>query len=343
MSADESPAEETMAERASGSRWKLWLLLQVDRHVLAAAILLGCFLAFVVASQVAPTSLRATMADSYPIETTFQALVTSIVTGVTLVVTITQLVISQEQGPLGDQRNRMEGSMSYFRDVESVLDRPVSPLDPSSLLTAILEGSREYAQSLARRSDALTDRAAADEFEEYADRIADDAETAIAQLEGAQFGTYDVLDAALEFNYSEKIYDGRRLRTKHDDLPDDVGDSLGHLLDALEFYAPAREHVKTLYFQWDLMNLSRVILYAAVPALVVSVSMILYAGDPAVVTGSTFGIDNLVWLAAAAATVALTPFVILLSYILRIVTVAKRTLAIGPLVLRERDDSNGSS
>lgn len=332
-----------MAERASGSRWKLWLLLQADRHALATGILAGCFLALVGLSQVAPTSLRATMTDSYPVETTFQALVTAIITGVTLVVTITQLVLSQEQGPLGDQRNRMEGTMEYLDDVESVLDRSVSPSDPSTLLSAILEGIRDSARSLTEGTDAVTDPEMGEDLEAYADRVADDAETAMAQLEGAEFGTYDVLDAALEFNYSEKIYDGRRIRATHDDLPDEVSGSLSNVLEGLKFYAPAREHVKTLYFQWDLMNLSRVILYASVPALVVSVAMILYANDPSVVTGSTLSVDNLVWLVAAAVTVALTPFVILLSYILRIVTVAKRTLAIGPLVLRERDESNDGS
>ena len=242
-----------MAERVSGSRWKLWLLLQADRHALAAAILVGCFLALVGLSQVAPTSLRAMMADGYPVETTFQALVTAIITGVTLVVTITQLVLSQEQGPLGDQRNRMEGSMKYLEDVESLLDRSVSPSDPSTLLTAILDGIRDYANSLTEGADAVTDREAAAELEQYGDRVADDAETAMAQLEGAQFGTYDVVDAALEFNYSEKIYDGRRIRAAHEDLPDEVGDSLSNVLEGLKFYAPAREHVKTLYFQWDLM------------------------------------------------------------------------------------------
>lgn len=342
MSASESAVGETMAERASGSRLKLWLLLQADRHFLATGILAGCFLVLVGLSQVAPTSLRATMADSYPIETTFQALVTSIITGVTLVVTITQLVLSQEQGPLGDQRNRMEGSMTYLEDVESVLDRSVSPSDPSTLLAAILGGIRDHARSLAGRTATVTDPDVSEDLEDYAGRVADDAEIAIAQLEDAQFGTYDVLDAALEFNYSEKIHDGRRLRADHD-LADDVAAPLSDVLDGLLFYAPAREHVKTLYFQWDLMNLSRVILYASVPALVVSVAMILYASDPNVVTGATLGVDNLVWLVAVAVTIALAPFIVLLSYILRIVTVAKRTLAIGPLVLRERESASDQS
>jgi len=38
--------------------------------------------------------------------------------------------------------------------------------------------------------------------------------------------------------------------------------------------------------------------------------------------------------------VSLVPFAILLSYILRIITVTKRTLSIGPFILRETDRSH---
>jgi len=38
-------------------------------------------------------------------------------------------------------------------------------------------------------------------------------------------------------------------------------------------------------------------------------------------------------------TVSMLPFTLLLSYILRIVTVTKRTLSIGPFILRETDRS----
>jgi hypothetical protein len=86
-------------------------------------------------------------------------------------------------------------------------------------------------------------------------------------------------------------------------------------------------------------------LYAALPALVVASAMVVYY-DARALPGATLGISNDVLATSAAVTVASTPFVLLLSYILRIATVAKRTLAIGPFVLRgaNRDgDSDGGS
>lgn len=261
MSGSDSPPEEPNGERASVNRVKLWLLLEMDRHVLAAGVILGCFLALVGLSQVAPTSLRTAVANSDPVETAFQALLTAIITGVTLVVTITQFVLSQEQGPLGDQRSRMEGAMEYVDDVQAVLERPAAPSDPFA-----------FERSTTSRTTSM----------------------------------------------------GTLVRARWPDV-----------------LRPAREHGKTLYPVGPDASL------AGYPLRRSAGTRRLRRDDPVRQRSrrrrriDAGGVDNLVLLVAAAVTIALTPFIILLNYILRIVTVAKRTLAIGPLTLRETDDSTG--
>jgi predicted Rossmann fold nucleotide-binding protein DprA/Smf involved in DNA uptake len=64
--------------------------------------------------------------------------------------------------------------------------------------------------------------------------------------------------------------------------------------------------------------------------------MILYV-DAGAISGTALGVDAVVVLAAAAVTVAVAPFLLLLAYVLRIATVTKRTLSIGPFILRETD------
>ncbi|MFB6270208.1 MAG: hypothetical protein ABEH83_09710, partial [Halobacterium sp.] len=103
-------------------------------------------------------------------------------------------------------------------------------------------------------------------------------------------------------------------------------------------FGPAREHFKTLYFQWELSELSRQLLYAAVPALAAAIAALLLF-DPAQFPGATLGVSHALVVVSAAATVAVLPFALLLAYILRIITVTKRTLSIGPFVLRETDRS----
>lgn len=336
---DGAGRRDTMRGRVPGNRVKLWVLLEATRWHVAAALLGLVFGSLLIVGAADPVPLGEAIENVDPVETVFQAFVTAIITGVTLVVTINQLVLSQELGPLGDQRDRMEGALDARRAVESELDVDVAPADPSAFLQDVVDAARDRSERLVAASDGA-DPAVQERIETFAESVIDNAETVSDELEDAEFGTFDVVSAALNFNYSGKIYETRRLRAAcADDLSAGAEDAFEELLDALELFGPVREHVKTLYFQWELINLSRVLLYTALPALVVAVSMIVFF-DAGVASWSVLGIGGPVWLTSGAVTVALVPFVVLLSYILRIATVAKRTLAIGPFVLRGTEDES---
>ena len=336
-SARQGPSD-TMRERVSGSSLKLWLLLEANRTVLAGGILGGLFVTFLVLGHADPAPLGMALGSTDPVDTLFQALTTAIITGVTLVVTINQLVLSQELGPLGDQRERMEGALSFRQKVASSLSTDVMPPEPNALLRTLVEAAGDRSDALATAAARCDDPGARDRIQDYANGVRRNADTVGHQLDGAEFGTFDVVSAALDFNYSRKIYEARRLRAEHEEtLPDDADAAFEDLLETLSLFGPAREHVKTLYFQWELINLSRALLYTALPALIVSVAMIVFVDDGAWVPWTVLGVDGIVWLVSAATVVALAPFVLLIAYILRIATVAKRTLAIGPLVLRKTE------
>lgn len=49
-----------------------------------------------------------------------------LVTGTTLVVTVSQLVLSQEDGPLGDQRQRMSDAMDVRTYMSELIEDVVS-------------------------------------------------------------------------------------------------------------------------------------------------------------------------------------------------------------------------
>jgi hypothetical protein len=329
---------DTMRGRAEKSSWKLWVLLDADRWVVSACVLALLFGSLMVVGAVAPVPLRDVLGQSDPSETLFQALVTAIITGVTLVVTITQLVLSQELGAVGDQRERMEGSMEFRSDVADVVDAPVSPPEPAAFLQALVEATQARAAELADAVEGSGD--VETQVHSYTESLDRNADRVRERLADAQFGTFGVVYAALDYNYSWKIYEGQRLRSEYDEtLSEDARAALDGVLETLRLFGPAREHIKTLYFQWELTNLSRTVLYAAVPALVVAISGLLYLDAPGTITGATLGVDNIVWVVNAATAVALAPFVVLLAYVLRIATIAKRTLAIGPFVLRETDRS----
>ncbi len=340
-----SNPSDTMRERANVSGWRLWILLRMNRYHLSGVILVGVFAALVLLSFAGLSPFRTMVEDANALQNLFSSMIEPIITGVTLVVAIGQLVLSQELGAVGDQRDRMRDAMDFRQDVERRGRFTISPPEPAAFLRELIAAIEDNGERLRDAIDDKRDEQLRGEFEEYVTELDEHASSVQDQIEGAQFGTFDVIWVALNFNYSWKIYEARRLREEYSNsLSDDASDALDELIDTLTLFSPAREHFKTLYFQWELINLSRALLYAAVPSLVVVAGMLMYVDADAVV-GATMGVDNLVLVASGAFTVSLIPFVVLLSYILRIATVAQRTLAMGPFVLREteRDSTSDSS
>lgn len=327
---------DTMRERADESRLKLWLLLGAHRLIVAGVLVLFVFVWYLALSVSYGTTLSAAIGSGDTLETMFSTMIGGIITGTTLVVTISQLVIAQETGPLGDQRKRMSDALD-FRDYTERLTGTTTPADTSAFLKTIVDTTAEKTREFQDAIDGTPNEALSDDVDVFMDSLIGNAETVSEQLEGTQFGTFDVVFAALNYNYSKKLFEVDRLQNEYgDSLNDSASERLDELETALALFGPMREHIKTLYFQWELMNLSRLILYAAVPALVIAGLMLSFAGASSF-PGTFLGIEWLLWLVGITFTITLTPFLLFVSYMLRIATVAQRTLAIGPLILRSSE------
>jgi hypothetical protein len=334
-----SRPSDTMRERVPENSRKFWVLLNANRWLVAAGISGGVFLALAIIGQFHPTGTPALFRQADPMETLFQGLLTSIITAVTLVLALSQLVLSQELGPIGDQRERMEGAMAFRKDVEDVIEEPVSPAQPSAFLRSLVKLTKRRAKAVSDVIQDIDDEALNDQVAAFTENVKGNADAVENGLKDAQFGEFDVVFSALNFNYSWKLYAARRIRAENEDvLTEEARAAFDELIDALELFGPAREHFKTLYFQWALIDLSRTMLYASVPALLTAVAGVVYL-EPALFPGTVFGVRTLVVVVSAGVAVSLLPFAFLLSYILRIVTVTKRTLSIGPFILRETDRS----
>lgn len=331
---DREPAN-SLRERVGGrvrGLW-LWVLLDAGRLRLTAALCAGFFVVVLAASALARPSLRSTMlSGGDPVDSLYQAYVTALVTGVTLVVTLSQVVLSQEAGPLGDQRQRVEGALAFREDAEKFFES-VSPPQPSSFLAALVEESRDRAVVVRERLGDDAD----DDLLDFLDDLTGHADEVGEQLHEEEFGNYAVVRAAIDFDYTWKIYRARRLGDEHvDDLSEEAADALDDLVEVLEFFGPAREHVKALFFEWELVALSRRILYLAVPALAVAVLVLLFL-EPGSTPDRWLGVSAVGWTVAATSTVAVSPFLLLAAYVVRLATVARRTLSVGPFILRESE------
>ena len=313
-----------MRDRSEGHARTLYLLLDADRRLVAAGILGFVFVGLLVCAAVLPGG-EAALRSGDPIETAFQAFVGATITGVTVVLSLNQLVLSQELGAAGDQRERMAGAMSFREDVAELVGE-TPPAEPSAFLRAMIEETAD-------RAEAVRETDPGDDLEVVLDGTVENAEAVADRLEGAAFGEFEVVRSALDFDYSWKLYAAKRAL---ESASAETEAPLEAFVESLRLFGPAREHFKTLYFQAELIELSRRVSYAAVPSLVVSVA-VLFFFDIEAHAGSLLGADLGVVLVSAAVAAAIAPFAVLLAYVLRIATVAGRTLSIGPFILRETD------
>jgi hypothetical protein len=217
-----------------------------------------------------------------------------------------------------------------FRDVVATVLGERPPAEPSAFLRAMVGAVGERAGRV-REHASDTD----EELERLLDSTQGNADAVTDRLEGTTFGEFDVVRAALDFNYSWKLYEAKRLLDSRD-YSEECREALESFADALRLFGPAREHFKTLYFQSELIALSRTVLYTAIPSLVSTLSVVLYI-DVSAYPGTLLGIDIASLIVSAGAAIAIAPFAVLLAYVLRIATVTGRTLSIGPFILRETE------
>lgn len=75
----------------------------------------------------------------------------AVITVVSLVLIIGQLTVIQENAPVDDLRERMDGAMAFRQDAEAIADVVVSPAAPSVFLNALV-GRRTIARTNSRIS-----------------------------------------------------------------------------------------------------------------------------------------------------------------------------------------------
>ncbi|QSW99558.1 hypothetical protein [Haloterrigena alkaliphila] len=332
---DDPLSSDTLRGRTGENRIAHWLLLDVDRWLLAGILSVATFATFVGLGAIA-LPFREAVENGTPIDTAFQALIAAILTGVTLVVSINQLVLSQELGRLGDQYTWMDEAMTYRSDAEELFGR-VGPPDPAQFLQELVKTSSDRAEALREAVADTDDDALRERAERLVENVCRNSDEIRSQLETSQFGEFGVLRSGLNYNYSWKIYAVRRLRDEHGEtLDEEQLAAFDGLIDSLTMFGPALEHFKSLYFQWELVHLTRSILYAGLPGVIAATATVLYL-DPELVPGATLGVDNIVWVVSASGTIALLPFFLLAVYVLRIATVSKRTGSLGPFILRRAE------
>lgn len=342
MSADEQIDTEVsrsdlVHERLRVSPIKRWILLDGNRYMITALLSVVVFL----------TNAGIGYAGYIPVTDpgTATTLVAAIVGGtlpfITIVLAINQLVLSQELGWPGDLVDRYEGMTAFRHQVETATETSVSPAAPADFLQLLVDAVVDRTTQLRVSSDQLTDPDDAAVVTDFVDAVTTEGELVSESLEDADFSTFDALSAVLGRFNGAHLYAARQIRMHYaDDLPNDSLDTIDHLITLLGHLAIARQSFKTLYTQYELAHLSKLLLIVGFPTLLGGgIFMMVY---PRIV--ETVGSPMLlVAIVSAVVTFVFLPFIVLLVYTFRIASIASRTADFGPFVPRVEFEEEGAA
>lgn len=304
-------------------RLKSWILLDGPRKAVAGITAGGLFI-FVFAIS---TSRYSPLNEFQPLYYVFGGLIGGNLTIITVVVSINQLLLSQEMSTPTELRSEIDGMIDYRQDIETASGR-VPPVEPLGFLRLLVETTRQRAQQLGGLSISETTEDVSNEVDQIVAKITEHSDRIDDLLEERNVGTFQVLSATLNTNYAKEINELRRIQSRHDDhLPADVLETIDDLVDLLQDIDIARQYLKSIYLQQELASLSRLLFYTGLPSVaIVAVTFFVFT----TIGGTTVSSTLMPLLVSAVITIGLLPLTVLFSFILRTATVARRTAAVVP-------------
>ncbi|WP_227353439.1 hypothetical protein [Haladaptatus salinisoli] len=316
-------------------RLSQWFLLRGTRLSVTVFLLTGVLAALLLLSVVRPVDMHNLLSETNTVQSMFNTLLSGIILLVSIVVSINSIVFSQEITDIQNQRERIDASIQYRGRIEEFLESNVSPARPAEFLRVILRVIDQQTTALANIAAKSDDDEFREEAEAFSDRVTADTERAGETLSNAEFGTFKVLLAGLNYDYSRQLNAARRFKRKYgNSLADDEREAINDLIDTLKFFATGREYFKSLYYKRELARLSSRLLYVSLPTIVFTSYVLLALDTNIFPSTSVFGISPLLLFVSVSYTIALAPYVILTAYVIRAVTVTLNTLAAGPFILQ---------
>ena len=324
-------------------RVRQWVLLRGERTWVAAMLLAGVFGVLLLTSVVRPLDLQQLLENTNTVQTLFSALLSGSILLVSIVVSINSIVLSEEITDIESQRERIDASIRYRGQIEEFIESDVSPARPAEFLRTILKVIDRQADGIAQIAEKGDNEEFAEEARIFSEEVSREAEKAGETLSGAEFGSFNVLLAGLDYDYSWQLHVARRFERKYGHrLGDDQQNAIDDLVETLKVFATGREYFKSLYYKREFARLSSRLLYVALPT-VVYISYVMLVLDTSLfpeiwLLFKPLRIRPLALFTTFSYTIALAPYVVLTSYVIRAMTVTLQTLASGPFVLRQSDE-----
>lgn len=313
------------------TRFHEWVLIQGNRLAVAALLSAVIFAVIVGLYELGVVNF----ANPASVTSVASGMIAGTFSLVTLVVSVNQLILSQEFGAAGKARDRFEGVVSFREDVAEEAAVPATPAAPTRVLELLIETIRDDAVELA---DLVTDHD--DEVREtvvrYTNGVRERADRVEGTLEQSDFDTFSAVSAAIDYDEAWQLYVATHLRNDyHESLSPAAKEQLDELIGSLKLFNVAREQFKTTYLQRELTRFSQLTIYCGVPSILSAIVVGLLYAD---FSGPSVSVAALPYVVAVLIVIVLLPLALLVAYILRTATVTRRTASVGPFIPQKDPD-----
>lgn len=319
-------------DRKNGIR--RWVLLEGNRWTLTWAIVAATFIATFLLAYfgIIGVSNRSFVSGM------FGAVISGLFSFVPIVIAVNQLTVSQLFDSPDGMRAEIESVREFRENIEARKDGlGVAPTEPGPFVLDI-------AELVVDRAHELHALATETEHQQFRERVNTYVEVVLAQmaeiehdLDGTNQPLIEVLEPIMGDGYSKNITEARNIRhTFGVDASDRAGELLEEMEELFIDLDVARSYFKALYVQQELSRLSRYIGYTGLASFFVSLFLITLFANGVPLGGHPVLLDGLLSISLALVTL---PFAVLIAFLIRVATIAKRTAAPGAFTpLGEKPD-----
>lgn len=314
-----------------GGSIRRWFLVSGDRRLVTLVLLVTVFAVLVAAGNLWPLKVRDLLENTNNVQMLFNTLLSGVILLVSIVVSITSVVLSQELGSLGTHQERVRQSMEFRESIEEVAVDDVSPSEADRFLGFVLETIYERTKDLEAAIEDHPNDVVRKQVEQLVDATIGDLHAVDDRLSIHNLERPNVLLAGLEYDYANQLFAVRYIRTYHgDELDEEQRDRLDAFAAALDTFEASREYFKSLFFKREMADLSSNLLYVSLPVILYISYVLLALGPQVFPETALFGLPLLTLYVSVAYTIALAPYLVLTAYVIRSAFVARRSLEVGP-------------
>ncbi|WP_266082629.1 hypothetical protein [Haladaptatus caseinilyticus] len=332
-SSPESPSNDIAQRSKSRNQVLEWILIEGNRLLITVGGSAMIFVLFLLLSHYGVIAFT----NENSVTRMASGMIAGTFSLVTLVVSVNQLILSQEFSPAGDFRDRLDGVLDFRQDVEQMAGVPATPAAPSQILLLLATAIQHRANSLATALGDHDDEEYRARAVQFANSVAESTEQIDKSLDQTGETAFDTLSVAVNYDDVWQLYATKHLRNDASSLSEETAQNFDDLIDLLQLFRIAQEHFKTVYLQRELTRFSQLTIYCGIPAVLAAVLITVLYGD---IGGGTIAVMYLPYVTSFLATLVFVPLVLLAAYILRTATLTRRSAAIGP-ILPQKDSNEG--